>query len=150
MAVVTAVCISDQKGVQKHAVQEVLVRKNIGIEGDAHAGVGRRQISLLCEESVEKLRPFIPDLPPGAFAENILTRGIALYELSVGTRLRIGETLLEVSQVGKQCHRDCAIKLMTGDCVMPREGVFAVALAEGTIRAGDTVEIVAPGQASAL
>ncbi|SHH78038.1 MOSC domain-containing protein [Sporobacter termitidis DSM 10068] len=142
MAFVTAVCISDKKGVQKHPVPEITVRKNHGIEGDAHAGDWHRQISLLGEESVDKLRSHFPNLPAGAFAENILTKGITLYELPIGTKLRVGQTLLEVTQIGKECHTSCAIKIVTGDCVMPREGIFAIVLEEGAIKAGDTVDVV--------
>ncbi len=142
MAVVTAVCISDKKGIQKHPVPEITVKKAFGIEGDAHAGDWHRQISLLGEESVDKIRRHIPDLPAGAFAENILTEGITLYELPIGTKLRIGNALLEVTQIGKECHQSCAIKKAAGDCVMPREGIFAVVLEEGGIKAGDTVNII--------
>ncbi len=142
MAVVTAVCISDKKGIQKRAVPEISVRKSHGIEGDAHAGDWHRQISLLGEESVDKLRAHFPNLPAGAFAENILTKGITLYELPIGTKLRIGETLLEVTQIGKECHTNCAIKIVTGDCVMPREGIFVIVLEEGKIKAGDAIEVV--------
>ncbi len=115
---------------------------NHGIEGDAHAGDWHRQVSLLGEESVDKLRAHFPNLPAGAFAENILTKGITLYELPVGTRLRVGGALLEVTQIGKECHHGCEIRRVTGDCVMPREGIFTVVLEEGSIRAGDTVEVV--------
>jgi MOSC domain-containing protein YiiM len=142
MAVVTAVCVSDVKGVQKHEVPEISVKKKHGIEGDAHAGDWHRQISLLGVESVDKMRAKFPDLPAGAFAENILTKGITLYELPIGTKLRVGGTLLEVTQIGKECHQACAIRKVTGDCVMPREGIFVIVLEEGRIKAGDTVEIV--------
>jgi MOSC domain-containing protein YiiM len=142
MAEVTAVCISDKKGVQKRAVPEISVKINHGIEGDAHAGDWHRQISLLGEESVDKLRAHFPNLPAGAFAENILTKGITLYELPIGTKLRVGKTLLEVTQIGKECHQACAIKIVTGDCVMPREGIFTIVLEEGPIKAGDTIEVV--------
>lgn len=141
MAVVTAVCISDKKGVQKHAVPEISLKKNHGIEGDAHAGDWHRQVSLLGEESVDKLRAHFPDLPAGAFAENILTKGITLYQLPIGTKLRVGGTLLEVTQIGKECHAACAIRQVTGDCVMPREGIFVIVLEEGTVKAGDTIEV---------
>jgi MOSC domain-containing protein YiiM len=110
MAVVTAVCTSEKKGIQKRAVPEISIKKNLGIEGDAHAGDWHRQISLLGEESVDKIRPHFPNLKAGAFAENILTKGITLYELPIGTKLRVGETLLEVTQIGKECHTGCAIK----------------------------------------
>ena len=143
MAEVTAVCISDRKGIQKHSVPEITVKKGHGIEGDAHAGDWHRQVSLLGEESVDKLRAHFPNLPAGAFAENILTKGITLYELPIGTKLRVGGALLEVTQIGKECHQGCEIRRVTGDCVMPREGIFAVVLEEGAIKTGDGVEIVA-------
>lgn len=142
MAVVTAVCTSEKKGVQKRAVPEITVKMNLGIEGDAHAGDWHRQISLLGEESVDKVRPHFPNLKAGAFAENILTKGITLYELPIGTKLRVGGALLEVTQIGKECHTGCAIKIVTGDCVMPREGIFAIVLEEGAIKAGDSIEVV--------
>lgn len=141
MATVLAVCTSEKKGVQKLAVPEISVEKGHGVKGDAHAGDWHRQVSLLAEESVDKVRALLPDIAAGAFAENILTRGITLYELPVGTRLRVGETLLEVTQIGKECHADCAIRRQTGDCVMPREGIFATVLESGTIRSGDNIEI---------
>ena len=141
MAEVTAVCISDKKGVQKIPVPEIAVKINHGIEGDAHAGDWHRQVSLLGEESVDKLQHHFPDLPAGAFAENILTKGITLYELPIGTKLRVGGALLEVTQIGKECHQGCAIRQVTGDCVMPREGIFAIVLEEGTIKAGDTLKV---------
>ena len=90
---------------------------------------------------MDKLRHHFPDLPAGAFAENILTRGITLYELPIGTKLRVGGALLEVTQIGKECHQGCAIRQVTGDCVMPREGIFAIVLEEGTIKAGDTLKV---------
>ena len=142
MAVVTAVCTSEKKGVQKRAVPEITVKMNLGIEGDAHAGDWNRQISLLGEESVDKVRPHFPNLKAGAFAENILTKGITLYELPIGTKLRVGGALLEVTQIGKECHTGCAIKIVTGDCVMPREGIFAIVLEEGAIKAGDSIEVI--------
>ena len=141
-ATVRAVCISDVKGVVKKPVPEITVRINHGIEGDAHAGDWHRQVSLLADESVDKLRDRIPELSAGVFAENILTRGICLYELPVGTRLRIGKTLLEVTQIGKICHDSgCAIRKQTGDCVMPREGIFAIVIEEGVIKAGDDIAV---------
>ena len=145
MASVIAVCISEEKGTQKHEVPEIEVRKNHGIVGDAHAGDWHRQVSLLGQESVEKLKKVFPDIPIGAFAENILTEGITLYELPIGTRLRIGgRVLLEVTQIGKECHASCVIRKQVGDCVMPREGIFAVVLEEGTIRAGDSIDVTLP------
>ena len=144
MATITAVCISDAKGVIKSPVPEVLAKSNHGLIGDAHAGEWHRQVSLLAEESVDKLRDKIPGLNAGVFAENILTRGLCLYELPIGTRLRAGGTLLEVTQIGKECHNNgCAIKKQTGDCVMPREGIFAAVLEDGVIKPGDVIEIIA-------
>ena len=143
MATVTAVCISDKKGVIKKPVPEIYVKKDHGIVGDAHAGNWHRQVSLLADESVDKQRVKMPDLEAGVFAENILTRGICLYELPIGTKMRVGEAMLEVTQIGKECHNDgCAIKRQTGDCVMPREGIFAEVIEEGAIKPGDQIEVV--------
>lgn len=138
---VLKVCISEKKGTVKRPVDEVHLRIDHGIEGDAHAGNWHRQVSMLAQESVDKAQKAITDLrlQPGDFAENILTRGIVLYELPVGTRLEIGETLCEVTQIGKECHADCAIRQKTGDCVMPREGIFVKVLRPGTVRPGDKI-----------
>ena len=142
MATVTAVCISDVKGIIKTPVPEIFVKIGHGVQDDAHAGPWHRQVSLLADESVEKLREKMPDLKAGVFAENILTSGICLYKLPVGTKLRVGESLLSVTQIGKECHNQgCAIKRQTGDCVMPREGIFAEVIQEGVIRPGDTIEV---------
>ena len=142
MASVVAVCISERKGTQKHEVPEIRLKIDHGIVGDAHAGNWHRQVSLLAQESVEKMKAVFPDIPVGAFAENILTEGLTLYTLLVGTRLRVGEVLLEVTQIGKECHAHCAIRQQVGDCVMPREGIFTIVLEEGTIRAGDTITVL--------
>ena len=142
MAEVLAVCISTEKGTVKHPVPEVLLEQEHGIRGDAHAGPWHRQISLLAQESVDKLP--LKDIPVGAFAENILTRGIILHTLPVGTRLQIGNTLLEITQIGKECHADCEIRRKTGDCVMPREGVFARVLRGGIVRSGDEICCLSP------
>lgn len=142
MAKVIAVCISEKKGTQKHEVPEIRLKKGHGIEGDAHAGDWHRQVSLLADESVEKMRAVFPDIPVGAFAENILTEGLTLYTLPIGTKLQVGEVLLEVTQIGKECHAHCAIRQQVGDCVMPREGIFAIVLEEGAIRAGDTITLL--------
>ncbi|MCL2226311.1 MAG: MOSC domain-containing protein [Oscillospiraceae bacterium] len=144
MAKVTAVCISDAKGIVKTPVPEIFVKIGHGIEGDAHAGEWHRQVSLLADESVDKLREKMPNLDAGVFAENILTSGICLYELPIGTRMRVGQALLSVTQIGKECHNEgCAIKRQTGDCVMPREGIFAEVVEEGSIKAGDSIEVLA-------
>lgn len=140
-AKVVAVCISEKKGTVKQPVAEICLKKNHGICGDAHAGDWHRQVSLLGIESVDKMRKVFPDIPVGAFAENILTEGIVLPELPIGTKLKVGETLLEITQIGKECHASCAIREKVGDCVMPREGVFAIVLEEGTVTAGDKIEL---------
>jgi len=141
-AKVSAVCISEQKGTIKIPVPEIRVTANYGIEGDAHAGEGIRQVSLLAEESADKLRSKIPNLKPGAFAENILTNGICLHELPIGTKLSIGEALLEITQIGKECHNTgCTIKTQTGECVMPKEGIFATILKSGIIKPNDFVRV---------
>ena len=141
MGTVKAICVSGERGVQKHPVEKASFAPEWGIVCDAHGGNWHRQVSLLGEESVDKVRPLLPDLAPGAFAENLLTRGLCLYELPIGTRLRAGEVLLEVTQIGKECHQGCAIRQLTGDCVMPREGIFAIVLEEGVIRPGDSLEV---------
>ena len=142
-AVIKAVCISEKKGQQKHPVASVHLRPEHGIDGDAHAGNWHRQVSLLGQESVDRLQEKISiRLFPGAFAENILCEGLDLYRLPVGTRLRIGTALCEVTQIGKECHADCAIRRQAGDCVMPREGIFVIVLEEGGAKAGDEVCVV--------
>lgn len=141
-ATVKAVCISTEKGTQKTPVEAIDLKINHGIIGDAHAGDWHRQVSLLANESVDKLRAKIPNLPEGAFAENILTEGLELFTLPVGTRLRVGDAVLEVTQIGKECHEACAIRKLAGDCVMPREGIFAIVIEEGSVRAADCVEVL--------
>ena len=141
-AIVKAVCVSAEKGTQKTPVEAIDLKINHGIVSDAHAGDWHRQVSLLANESVDKMRAKFPELPAGAFAENILTEGLELFTLPIGTRLRVGETLLEVTQIGKECHEACAIRKVTGDCVMPREGIFAIVLEQGSVRAGDAVEVL--------
>ncbi len=141
MGSVIAVCISNRKGVRKNAVPQITVKREHGIVGDAHAGNWHRQISLLADESIETMRALGLTLTPGAFAENIVTGGVELKSLPVGTRLRVGEALLEVTQIGKECHNDCAIKKTTGKCVMPTEGIFAAVVEEGVIRPGDRIAV---------
>lgn len=143
MASVVAICISEVRGIQKHEIPEAFFRKDHGIEGDAHAGNWHRQISLLGVESVAKLQEKLDFvLKNGAFAENVLVEGICVYTLPVGTKLRIGEALCEVTQIGKECHSDCAIRKAAGDCVMPREGIFVKVLESGAVRKGDSIKIV--------
>ncbi len=144
MAKIIAVCISEHKGIQKHEVPEVTMRVDHGIVGDAHAGNWHRQVSLLGVESVWKVQEKISfPLKHGDFAENILTEGICLYQLPVGTRLRLGSDVVgEVTQIGKECHNDCAIRKAAGDCVMPREGIFIKILNSGIVRPGDDLAII--------
>lgn len=142
-AIIRAVCISEKKGQQKHPVDEIVLQPELGIIGDAHAGNWHRQVSLLAQESVDRLQEKVSvRLFPGAFAENILCEGLTLFRLPVGTRLKIGTALCEVTQIGKECHADCAIRQQAGDCVMPREGIFAVVLEAGTAKAGDCIEVL--------
>ena len=140
-ATVVAVCISERKGERKLPVATVLLREEHGIVGDAHAGEWHRQVSLLAHESIEKMQRQGLDVASGDFAENITTSGIELFSLPVGTRLRVGETLLEVTQIGKECHTRCAIYHQAGDCVMPREGIFARVLRGGRVTPGDPVAV---------
>ena len=142
MGEIIAVCISEKKGIQKHEVPYIDVKCRHGIVGDAHAGDWHRQISLLAKESVDTMRCDGLDLFPGAFAENILTSGMELKTLPVGSRLRAGEALLEVTQIGKTCHNDCEIKKTAGKCVMPTDGIFAIVIEEGRIAPGDRIELV--------
>jgi MOSC domain-containing protein YiiM len=139
MAKVLAVCISENKGERKKPVEAVELRENHGIVGDAHAGDWHRQVSLLAQESIDKMRALGLDVTAGDFAENITTLGIDLVSLPIGTRLQIGETLLEVTQIGKECHTRCAIFYQAGDCVMPKEGIFARVITGGVIRPGDEI-----------
>jgi len=142
MAVVVAVCISEKKGTIKTPVPEIHLKENSGVIGDAHAGKQYRQVSLIASESVDKLREKIPTLKPGVFAENILTSGICLYEIPIGSKLHIGTAILEITKIGKTCHNEgCAIKQQTGECVMPREGIFTSVLQGGVIRPGDEIKI---------
>lgn len=143
MGKVVAVCISGVRGIQKTPIPEGMLQVDWGMIGDAHGGTWHRQVSLLGVESVAKVQGAVAfSLTPGAFAENILTEGICLYELPVGTRLRLGEALVEVTQIGKTCHHDCAIRKAAGDCVMPREGIFVKVLESGRVRPGDTVSVM--------
>ena len=143
MAKVVSVNISARKGTLKTPVPQIELKLRHGIVGDAHAGDWHRQISLLAEESVDTMRAIssIP-LDAGVFAENINTVGIDLKHLPIGTHLRIGEAEVEVTQIGKECHNDCAIKKTVGKCVMPTEGIFAIVVKEGTVRAGDEIEVL--------
>ncbi|MBQ9595914.1 MAG: MOSC domain-containing protein [Synergistaceae bacterium] len=142
-AKILAVCISENKGEQKHSVKSIKLKADWGIPGDAHAGKWHRQVSLLAVESVEKLEKITGmKFPAGAFAENILTQGITLHDLHTGQRIRIGTALCEVTQIGKECHNDCAIRKAAGDCVMPREGVFVKVIEDGEASSGDAITLL--------
>lgn len=143
MAIVTSVNISEKKGIRKHGMESIRLVAGHGIDGDAHAGNWHRQISMLAEESIDKMRDLgLHGLTPGAFAENINTRGIDLKSLPVGTKLSIGDALVEVTQIGKQCHDDgCPIQKATGRCVMPTEGIFVIVLKDGVIKKDDSIMI---------
>lgn len=143
MAKVIEVNISDRKGVIKTPIPVGNFIEDFGLEGDAHAGKWHRQVSLLAVESINKMKAEgVKGLQNGSFAENLTTEGIVLYELPVGTKFEIGETLLEVTQIGKQCHEGCAIKKQVGHCVMPKEGIFCRVLKGGKIKPGDEIVIV--------
>lgn len=144
-ATVEAVCVSERKGTRKHPVDAIELVVGQGVAGDAHAGNWHRQVSLLPAEAVDTLRDVLPDLAPGDFAENILTRGLDLKELPVGTVLSAGTADLVVTQIGKTCHNDCEIHRLTGRCVMPSEGIFCVVTRGGVVRAGDQVTVMTGG-----
>ncbi len=139
---ILAVCTSPTVGTRKTNVGSAYARANWGLEGDAHAGEWHRQISLLAMESIEKMRAKGLDVGPGDFAENITTEGLVVHELPVGTRLKLGNALVEVTQIGKICHDRCAIYYQAGDCVMPREGIFVRVIEGAQIHVGDTIEVL--------
>lgn len=141
MARVEAVCTSDKKGIVKREQSSVQVKEAWGIEGDAHGGDWHRQISLLAAESIDQVKEVLPTLKNGAFAENIITRGIDLAKLGIGEKIKIGDSVvLQITQIGKECHNSgCAIKKATGDCIMPREGIFSKVITGGTIAPGDPI-----------
>ena len=143
MGKVMAICISEIRGVQKKNLHTARLIENWGVEHDAHAGNWHRQVSLLAAESVEKVQKVLDfQLKSGAFAENILTEGIELFTLPIGTKLQIGGATCEVTQIGKECHQGCAIRELAGDCVMPREGIFVKVLRQGTVKAGDEIKVI--------
>ena len=139
---IVAVSVSVKKGVKKTNILLGSLIENYGLENDAHAGDWHRQVSLLAIESIAKIREKGLDVNPGDFAENITTEGIKLWELPVGTRMKLGEeALVEVTQIGKECHNRCAIYKQVGDCVMPREGIFVKVLKGGTVGPADSIQI---------
>lgn len=139
---IAAVSTSQRKGEKKHNIKEGLLIANHGLQGDAHADGSHRQLSLLAIESIEAMRERGADVHPGDFAENLTTRGLVLHKLPVGTRLRVGrDILLELTQIGKECHSGCAIARQVGNCVMPKEGVFCRILSGGVVRPGDSLAV---------
>lgn len=139
---ILAICMSLEKGTQKVPEESVTLKEDWGLTGDAHAGHWHRQVSLLSAEKIEEFRAKGADVAYGAFGENLVVSGIDLRALPVGTRLSVGECLLEVTQIGKACHSHCAIFQKVGDCIMPREGIFAKVLKGGTVRPGDVVTVI--------
>ncbi|CEH35072.1 MOSC domain-containing protein [Romboutsia lituseburensis] len=143
MAKVVSINISEKKGTIKVPVDKAEIKLNHGIVNDAHAGNWHRQISMLASESIDKMKQKgFNHLKFGDFAENITTQGIEVYLLPIGSKLRIGECEVEVTQIGKKCHSGCEIKKITGDCVMPREGIFVKVIKEGNIKINDNIEVL--------
>ena len=140
MGVIKGICISENRGTAKHEIEEAILAKDWGIQGDAHAGHWHRQVSLLSYEKIEEFRKKGADIELGAFVENLIVSGYDFRNLAVGTRFQCGEAVLEMTQIGKECHSHCEIYKRMGECIMPREGVFAIVLHGGTIRKGDLLE----------
>ena len=139
---IISVNISKDKGEKKHNIQKCMLIKDKGLKDDAHAGFMHRQVSLLAQESINKIKNMGIDVVPGDFAENLTTEGIELPTLPIGTKLLVGDgIILRVTQIGKECHARCAIFQQVGDCVMPREGIFTEVLTEGEIKVGDTIKV---------
>jgi MOSC domain-containing protein YiiM len=141
--VIVAVCLSERKGVAKRAVDSVVLVPDHGLESDAHAGNWHRQVSLLDYGQVEAFNAKGGDVDHGAFGENLLVSGIDLKSLPIGSKLKVGPATLEVTQIGKECHSRCQIFYRVGDCIMPREGIFAKVLTGGEVRQGDQVAVLA-------
>ena len=140
MGVIKGICISEKRGTAKHEIEEAILAKDWGIQGDAHAGHWHRQVSLLSYEKIEEFRKKGADIELGAFGENLIVSGYDFRNLAVGTRFQCGEAVLEMTQIGKECHSHCEIYKRMGECIMHREGVFAIVLHGGTIRKGDLLE----------
>lgn len=142
MGKILAICISEKKGVQKSPVDSAVLLEDWGIEGDAHGGKWHRQVSLLSFEKIEDFRAKGADVDFGAFGENLVVEGFDLRKIPVGSRFQIGDVLLELTQIGKECHSHCAIFHAVGDCIMPREGVFTKVLKGGSIKVGDEIQLL--------
>ncbi len=142
MGKVMAVCISEKKGTQKKNVHEALFIEDFGLENDAHAGKWHRQVSLLSYEKIQDFKKKGAPVEDGAFGENLIVSGIDFKNLPVGTRFQSGDVVLEMTQIGKECHSGCEIYKIMGDCIMPREGVFARVIRGGRIREGDELTVL--------
>jgi MOSC domain-containing protein YiiM len=142
VATIVAVCLSEKKGTPKKAIDKVLLKEDFGLSGDAHAGNWHRQVSLLDYGKVEEFNAKGAGVDHGAFGENLLVSGLDLRNLPIGTKLKIGPATLEVTQIGKECHSRCQIYDRVGDCIMPREGIFAKVLQGGEVKKGDEVKVV--------
>ena len=140
--IIRAICISEKKGTRKHEIQKAALKESWGITGDAHAGRWHRQVSLLGLQQIEAFRKKGAAVSFGEFGENLVVDGFHFRELPVGTRLQTGEVLLEITQIGKECHSHCEIYKVMGDCIMPREGVFARVLRGGEIKPGDELRLL--------
>jgi len=140
-AKIIAISTSEKKGQKKHNIETAELVADYGMKGDAHAGKWHRQISLLGIKGIDMMRAQGADVKPGDFAENITVEGVVLYELPIGTKLRIGETELEVTQIGKECHSGCEIMKQVGSCIMPTQGIFAKVLKGGTIKVNDALVV---------
>lgn len=138
---IIAVCSAPEKGMIKRDIGEGVLIEDLGLEGDAHAGFMHRQVSLIAMEDIRTMMAKLPSLVPGSFAENLTTEGFDLSRLKIGDRLSVGETLLEVSQIGKECHAKCEVFKQSGECIMPQKGIFTRVIKGGKIKTGDAVEL---------
>ena len=146
MGKILAICISEKKGTQKKPIESARLVEEWGIEGDAHVGKWHRQVSLLSYDKIEAFRARGAKVDHGAFGENLVVEGIDFSSLPIGTRFKCNDVILEMTQIGKECHHGCAIYQQMGDCIMPREGVFARVIHGGRIKAGDEMEIISQGE----
>lgn len=137
---IIAVCSAPEKGMIKHDICEGVLIEEMGLYGDAHSGFMHRQVSLISMEDIRTMMDKLPDLVPGSFAENLTTEGFDLGQLKIGDKLKVGETVLEVSQIGKECHSHCEVFKKTGECIMPKKGIFTRVLEGGKIKTGDTIQ----------
>ncbi|MBR5046742.1 MAG: MOSC domain-containing protein [Eubacterium sp.] len=144
MGIIMGICISEKRGTQKNEIPETILVKGWGLKGDAHGGKWHRQVSLLSYEKIEEFRSRGAEVSPGAFGENLIVKGIDFRSLPVGTRFSVGDALMELTQIGKECHTHCRIYQEMGDCIMPREGVFAEVVRGGQIKTGDEMNVLPP------